>query len=343
MLSLLQKIIKLLFLILIIINLCLAFYLSKAMNSFSEKKNGSALLLIEKGQNPRSIAKNLKKNNLIGDPLAFFFAYLLYYSPRYLKAGEYEFWLPVQPRKIMLDLISGKILLHPLTIPEGLTFIEISELLLQKKFPFEGSFPEACLKKELIADLDPKANNLEGYLFPETYHFPRGVKAEEMVRVMVEQFKKTFGDREKQRAQELGMTIREIVTLASLIEKETSRPEEKALVSAVFHNRLRLRMKLDCDPTIIYALKLQNRFNGNLRLEDKNLKSPYNTYLYPGLPPGPICNPGKESLLAALYPAAVDYLYFVSRNDGSHVFNRSYDEHLKAVKKFQLKNYRRLR
>jgi len=343
MLSLLQRIIKLMLLSLIIINLCLAFYLSKAMNSFSGKKDGSSLLLIEKGQSPRAIAQSLKKNGLIREALAFHLAYSLYFSPRYLKAGEYEFWLPVQPRKIMLDLISGKILLHPLTIREGLTFIEISELLLQKKFPFEGSFLEACQKKELIVGLDPKASNLEGYLFPETYHFPRGIKAEEIVRAMVEQFKKNFGEKEKERAEQLRMSLREIVTLASLIEKETSRPEEKPLVSAVFHNRLRLRMKLDCDPTIIYALKLQSRFDGNLRFEDKNLNSPYNTYLYPDLPPGPICNPGKESLIAALYPAEVDYLYFVSRNDGSHVFNRSYDEHLKAVKKFQLKNNRALR
>jgi UPF0755 protein len=336
MLNLLQRIIKLLLLILIVINLCLAYYLSKTMNTPSEKKSGSNLLLIEKGQSPRSIARTLKKNELIKDALAFHFTYSTFYAPRFLRAGEYEFSLPIEPRKIMLDLISGKVLLHPLTIPEGLTFNEIGELLVQKKYSMEGSFFEACHKKGLIADLDAEASNLEGYLFPETYYFPREVKAEEMVRAMVEQFKRNFGDKEKERTQQLRMSLREIVTLASMIEKETSRPEEKSLVSAVFHNRLQFRMKLDCDPSIIYALKLQNRFDGNLKLKDKSLNSPYNTYLYPGLPPGPICNPGKESLLAALYPAEVDYLYFVSRKDGSHVFNRSYNEHLKAIKKFQL-------
>lgn len=343
MLNILQRIIKLLLLILTGINLCLVSYLSKNMNSFSDKKEGSSLLLIEKGQNPKSIARALKKNGLIKDALAFHFSYSIYYAPRFLRAGEYEFSLPVKLRRIMLDMISGRILLHPLTIPEGLTFNEIGELLAQKKYPAEGSFFEACHKKELISDLDPQAANLEGYLFPETYYFPREVKAEEMVRAMVEQFKKNFRDEEKERTQQIRMTVRQIVTLASMIEKETSRPDEKPLVSAVFHNRLRLRTKLDCDPTIIYALKLQNRFDGNLRLKDKGLDSPYNTYLYAGLPPGPICNPGKESLLAALYPAEVDYLYFVSRQDGSHVFNRSYHEHLRAVKKFQLKNDRSLR
>ncbi|MDW3229705.1 MAG: endolytic transglycosylase MltG, partial [Acidobacteriota bacterium] len=188
-----------------------------------------------------------------------------------------------------------------------------------------------------ISDLDSQADNLEGYLFPETYHFSRGIEAEEMVRAMVTQFRKVFGKEQQERAQKLNLTVREVLTMASLIEKETSMIEEKPLVSAVFHNRLRLGMKLDCDPTIIYALKLENRFDGNIRLKDKNLKSPYNTYLYPGLPPGPICNPGYEALEAALYPASVDYLYFVSRNDGSHVFNRSYSEHLKAVSKYQLK------
>jgi UPF0755 protein len=313
------------------------------MNSLSQKKEGISLILIEKGQSAGSIARSLEKNGLIKEAWSFRLAYSLYYSPNFLKAGEYEFKMPVSPKKIMLEMIAGKVLLHPLTIPEGLTYKEIAELLEKKNYPFQGSFLEACLKVELIASLDPQASNLEGYLFPETYHFTRGVEADEMARDMVSQFRKVFEEKQMERARQLKLTLREVVTLASLIEKETSRDEEKPLISAVFHNRLRLGMKLDCDPTIIYALKLENRFDGNLRLKDKNLKSPYNTYLCPGLPPGPICNPGQGAIQAALYPASVDYLYFVSRNDGSHVFNRSYSEHLKAVSKYQLKNRSSLR
>jgi len=343
MLKTLKKIAELILLGLIIINLSLAFYLSKALNCLSEEKTGSSLVLIEKGQSPRSIARTLTKNGLIRDPRAFHLAYSLYYAPQFLKAGEYEFSFPLSAKTTIREMIAGRVLLHPLTIPEGLTLKEIAQLLAEKHYPLQGSFLEAGHDSELISDLDPEATSLEGYLFPETYYFTREVKAEEIVKAMVAQFRANFGQKEIQRTKELRLKIREIVILASLIEKETSRAEEKPLVSAVFHNRLRLRMKLDSDPTIIYVLKNEERFDGNLKQEHKNLKSPYNTYLYPGLPPGPICNPGKDSLAAALYPAQVDYLYFVSRNDGSHVFNRSYPEHLKAVKKFQLKNSRVLR
>ncbi len=331
------KIIDLILIFLLIANLCLAFYLSTSMNSLKQKQETTSIISIERGLTVASIASQLEKNGFIKDARSFRLAYSLYYSPNFLKAGEYDFKMPVSPKKIMLEMIAGKVLVHPLTIPEGLTYKEIAELLEKRNYPFKGSFLDACLKVELISDLDGQAVNLEGYLFPETYHFNRGIEAEEIVKAMVTQFRKAFGKEQKERAQQINMTVREIVTLASLIEKETSIREEKSLVSAVFHNRLRLGMKLDCDPTIIYALKLENRFDGNIRLKDKSLKSPYNTYLYPGLPPGPICNPGHEALQAALYPDSVDYLYFVSRNDGSHVFSRSYSEHLKAVSKYQLK------
>lgn len=337
-----RKIIELVLIFLAVANIGLAFYLARAMKA-EARPEAATVVLVEKGLSPAAIARLLYQNKLLKHPRAFRLAYSIYYSPRFLIAGEYSFEPPLTARKIMQQMVAGKILLHPVTIPEGLTFQEIGQLLEQKRYPFHGSFLEACRQAELIADLDPKASNLEGYLFPETYHFSRGVSAIEMVRAMVSFFRKNFGPEELARAGELQLTVREVVTLASLIEKETSREEEKPLVSAVFHNRLRLGMKLDCDPTIIYALKLEGRFDGNLRLKDKDLPSPYNTYLYAGLPPGPICNPGRSSIQAALHPAPVDYLYFVSRNDGSHVFNRSYQEHRRAVLKYQLKNSRSLR
>lgn len=338
----LRKIIELVLIFLAIANIGLTYYLALAMEAKAEPEATSAVM-VEKGLSPAGIARLLHQNKLLKHPGAFRLAYSLYYSPRFLIAGEYSFEPPLTTRKIMQQLVAGKILLHPITIPEGLTLQEIEQRLKETGYPYQGSFLEACRQIELIADLDPKAANLEGYLFPETYHFSRSVSAHEIVKAMVSLFRKNFGPKELARTGELHMTVREIVTLASLIEKETSWEEEKPLVSAVFHNRLRLGMKLDCDPTIIYALKLEKRFDGNLRLRDKSLPSPYNTYLYAGLPPGPICNPGLSSIRAALYPAQVNYLYFVSRNDGSHVFNRSYQEHQKAVFKYQLKDARRLR
>jgi UPF0755 protein len=154
---------------------------------------------------------------------------------------------------------------------------------------------------------------------------------------MVGQFRASFGEAWPARAEAIGLSIRQVVTLASLIEKETAVAEEKKLVSAVFHNRLRIGMKLDCDPTIIYALKQKGLFNGNLTKKDMSLDSPYNTYRHPGLPPGPICNPGRAALEAALYPAEEAYLYFVSRNDGTHHFSRTFAEHQNAVRLLQKK------
>jgi len=343
MLTSLKKIVEAVLIALIIVNLWLADYATRTMNSVSPASQGKQTLMIEKGSSPMAVARILKDNQLIRRSFTFRLIYSLYYYPQSLKAGEYQFSLPVSQKKIMLDLVAGRVLLHALTVPEGLTYLEVAGLLAAKNYPFSGSFARACQQTQLISDLDPEARNLEGYLYPETYYFTRGIRAEEMVAAMVGQFKKNLSQKEQDRARELNLSLRQVVTLASLIEKETGRAEEKPLISAVFHNRLRLKMKLDCDPTIIYALKLENKFDGNLRLADKNLNSPYNTYLYPGLPPGPICNPGQSSIQAALYPASVDYLYFVSKNDGSHIFNRSYSDHLQAVKKFQLKNNRQLR
>ncbi len=264
MLTTLKKIVKLSLIALIIINLCLAGYVSKAMNCFSPTKKGKQTIIIEKGLNPKAIARILKDNQLLSQSFGFQLAYSFYYYPHSLKAGEYQFSLPVSQKKIMLDLISGRVLFHPLTVPEGLTYLEISELLKARNYPFSGSFVQACLETSLVADLDAEARNLEGYLYPETYYFARGIKAEDIAKTMVGEFKKNFGQKEQERARELNLNIHQIVTLASLIEKETGRPEEKPLVSAVFHNRLRLKMKLDCDPTIIYALKLENKYTDDL-------------------------------------------------------------------------------
>jgi UPF0755 protein len=202
-------------------------------------------------------------------------------------------------------------------------------------FTDEEEFLAASSKTDTISYLDKEAANLEGYLFPETYHFPKGISAEKIISTLVFEFKEVFSEAWQKRASEIKMTPREVVILASLIEKETFLSEEKKLVSAVFHTRLRIRMKLDCDPTIIYVLKEEGSFKGRLLKKHLKLKSPYNTYRNRGLPPGPICSPGRESLEAALYPAQEKYLYFVSKKDGSHHFSSSFKDHQNAVRRYR--------
>ncbi len=290
---------------------------------------------VEKGQAVGTIAQNLARSGLIRSQLAFRLAYRLHYSGQSLKAGEYTFPGPLTMKDILETMTKGKVFLQPVTIPEGLTGEETAEEFLRAGLAAREEFLAAFNDRSLIVDWDSEAMNAEGYLFPETYHFARKTPAREIVARMIAQYESVFGDAWRLRAREIGLTIREVTTLASLIEKETSRPEEKKLVAAVFHNRLRLRMKLDCDPTIIYALKLEGKYEGRLLSRDLKLASPYNTYLHPGLPPGPIANPGRDSIEAALYPSDDDYLYFVARGDGSHRFSRTFKEHQRAVLEYR--------
>lgn len=293
------------------------------------------LLELEHGIGAQQIAQTLKEKDAIKKTWPFLLGYKFYFSSKSLKAGEYELILPASTKEVLCILTEGKVYLHPLTISEGLTLREIANHLEDQNLKKAEDFLEACSRTEVISDLDPEAINLEGYLFPETYYFPKGISAEKIVSTMVSHFKSVFNEEWQKRCEELTMTPREIVILASLIEKEASISEEKKMVSTVFHNRLKIKMKLDCDPTIIYALKEQGSFTGNLRKEDLKIDSPYNTYRRRGLPPSPICNPGQKSLEAALYPEEEKYLYFVSRNDGSHVFSRTFKEHQRAVWKYQ--------
>ncbi|MGM0464941.1 MAG: endolytic transglycosylase MltG [Acidobacteriota bacterium] len=291
---------------------------------------------IKKGSSASWIAQQLKKENIIKNKWPFLFAYKVFFTKENLIAGEYEFNPPISVKEVLKKIIKGEIKLHPITIPEGLNIWETAELLSQKYSVDNKKVLYNAQNTQLISSMDSEAQNLEGYLFPETYHIPKNTSEEELIENMVSQFKKTFNPQWRERTREMGMNIREVVTLASLIEEETSVPEEKSLVSSVFHNRLKLGMKLDCDPTIIYALKKKGEYQGRLRNKDLKLDSPYNTYLYKGLPPSPISNPGKESLKAALFPSKTDYLYFVSKNDGTHKFSSTFKEHQKAVIKYQI-------
>jgi UPF0755 protein len=300
-----------------------------------ETQPNTVVIEVEKGQTAKEIALNLKKNGIIKKTWPFLVGQRIFFSGQSLKAGEYSIAIPDSPKNILNILSEGNVYLHSITIPEGLIIQEMADLLESEGFAAKEDFLMCAKETSLIFSLDPAAANLEGYFFPETYHFAKGASAKEIAAAMVYQFTKVFTQDWIARAEELGMSIRDVVTLASLIEKETSLREEKTIVSAVYHNRLKIGMKLDCDPTIIYVLKLEGRFKNRLRTKDLKYDSPFNTYLNSGLPPGQIANPGRDSLEAALYPSDEKYLYFVSKNDGSHHFSLTFREHQNAVNKYQ--------
>ncbi len=324
-------------LVVLVLLAALTGWLAEAVTAPWPGPGSSVFFEVPKGRSVRAVAAELGRRKIIRSPLAVTLAQQLYYSRQRPKAGEYEFTFPASARDILFKMFRGRIYLRPLTVPEGLTADEIGELSASRGGVDPAAFREAFRRTALVAEWDAAAPDLEGYLFPNTYLMPRKVQAGELVETMVGGFRKAFPDSWRTRAAELRMSVREVVILASLIEKETALAAERPLVSAVFHNRLRLGMKLDCDPTVIYALRLEDKYSGRLLSRDLQFPSPYNTYLHAGLPPGPICNPGRPSLEAALYPADEPYLYFVARGDGSHRFSRTFAEHQKAVQSYLLK------
>jgi len=314
-------------------------WLVRELRTAGPQPGEPVLVEIERGWSARAVLERLNRAGLVRSALALRLACRAFYPGESFKAGEYLFTTPLEPKAALLQVFAGRIHLVPVVVPEGLTGEEIAALVRPGDAEGAAAFRRAFLATELIADWDPRAKDLEGYLFPDTYRLPRKASAEDLVEAMVAEFREVFDGDRRRRAAELGLSVRDIVTLASLIEEETALPEERPLVSAVFHNRRKIGMKLDCDPTVAYALKRAGRYTGRLLLRDLRFESPYNTYLHAGLPPGPISNPGRESLDAAMRPAAESYLYFVARGDGSHVFSRTLGEHNDAVRRFRaLKN-----
>ena len=253
-----------------------------------------------------------------------------------LKAGEYRFSGAVPASEVVARIARGDVYLRSVTFREGLTIRQMAAVFEDAGFGPAKEFIAAAGDAQLVGAFDPAARNLEGYLFPDTYALPRGASAADLVRRMVSRFESVMTPELRRAAGALGLSVREAVTLASLVEKETAAPDERPVVAAVYHNRLRQRMGLQCDPTVIYALELRGRFDGNLTRADLAVDSPYNTYRYRGLPPGPIAAPGRSSLEAAVRPAPVQYVYFVSRNDGSHAFASTLAEHNRNVRKYQV-------
>jgi len=231
-------------------------------------------------------------------------------------------------------MLRGKVHLHKIVIPEGYNMHQVASVISKHGFATVENFMKIATDPEVVRKHGINAAILEGYLYPDTYYFPKDEPCENIISAMVEKFQSVFTPEWEKRAEELGFSVHEIITLASIIEKETGAKEERGLISSVFHNRLKKGMRLETDPTVIYGIK---SFDGNITRKNLAESTPYNTYKIKGLPPGPIAGPGYESIEAALYPAETDYLFFVSKNDGTHTFSANFKEHNSAVKKYQVK------
>ncbi len=296
------------------------------------------VLEIAEGESFSEVAQRLRAHRMIKSVWAFVWMGRLRGLDRKIIPGEYEFHGGMSPVRILRKLSRGEVRHYTVTIPEGFSAKQIADALHEKQLADRAEYLRFTRDPALIHRLGLSVNDLEGYLFPDTYLLTRHMRPEVIIQTMVSRFWQIVTEDDRARAKALGFSLHQVVTLASVIEKEAARSDERALISGVFHNRLRHNIPLQSDPTVIYVL---HEFDGDLRKKDLAIDSPYNTYRVPGLPPGPIANPGKASIHAALYPASTEYLYFVSRNDGSHEFSATLADHQRAVQKYQMRQRRR--
>ena len=323
------------FLVAMFLAVGLGFYL------MNPAKEGGAdqVFSVREGSNLKEVAGELKGREIINNKTLFLlWARVMGYS-RNIKAGEYRLNSGIAPVKILDILSRGAIITHPVTIPEGFTIKQIGDLLEKKGLANKDEFLALTCDPDIAKLYGISGPGLEGYLYPDTYHFGRGLSSMSVIDVMVRRFKEVYAPF-REIAERSGMTMEKVVTLASIVEKETGLGKERPLIASVFLNRLNKRMRLESDPTVIYGLK---EFNGNLQRRHLVQQTPYNTYVIRGLPPGPIANPGREAMKAVLYPARSNYLYFVSKNDGSHYFSKTLSEHNRAVEIYQKKKHKRRR
>ena len=304
------------------------------MNQPAQMISETRILEIPQGVSLSQVADLLKRERLLTHTWFFSAVARLKGQDRKIIPGEYELHTGMRPTEILAKMVAGRVYHHSITVPEGYTIAQIAHLLRAKELTDQAEFLRLTRDQNLIESLGLQVPSLEGYLFPDTYFFIRPTAPEEIIRTLVNRFWKMYSLEYQTRTKEINMTIQEVLTLASVIEKETGLSKERPLVSGVFHNRLRQNIPLQSDPTVIYALE---DFDGDIRKKDLLVESPYNTYLVVGLPPGPIANPGEAAIRAALFPTATKFFYFVSRNDGSHEFSVTLAEHNEAVEKYQRK------
>ncbi len=292
------------------------------------------ILEFPKGTSTQAMADELARSGVIRYSWQFLLSRALHSGKR-LQAGEYLFSRADTPENIFSRIQRGDVFFYELVVPEGSNMFDIAASLARFNFLKPADFLRAARSPALIRDLAPDAPTLEGYLFPSTYRITRATTVQQLCVMMTGVFRKHW--RELQGSAPPGVPVNDIVTLASLVEKETAVPDERRIVASVYDNRLRNGTTLDCDPTTIYAALLEDRYRGAIHRSDLNSDNPYNTYRHAGLPPGPIANPGMASLQAALAPAESDYLFFVAKGDGSggHQFSRTMQEHNLAVQEYR--------
>ena len=298
------------------------------------------------GESLQSVARRLRANGLLPEAPLFGPRVLVLFArltgvEREVKSGEYDLHPGMRPVEILSVLVSGAVKTYAVTLPEGLRLDEVAARLAASGLVDASRLLARARDRELAAALGVEAASLEGYLYPETYRFPRGVDVDQILGTMVEEFQSRWTDADREALAASGFTLHEAVTLGSIVEKETSVAAERGLISGVFHNRLRRRMPLQSDPTVIYGIfHTRGSFDGNIHRRDLREDTPYNTYTRRGLPPGPIASTTIESIRAVLAPADVPYLYFVSRNDGTHEFSKTLREHRRAVDQYQRRRAR---
>ena len=294
------------------------------------------LVEVKKGQVPTELVHLLAEKGVVSDAKRFYWYGRITGQWKHLKTGEYRVTPSMNPREILGTLTSGISVTFPIVIHEGDNLYQVAEQIRSRGLGNEAAFIKLCQNQTFISKLGlvPPPPSLEGYLFPDTYLFSRLTTDEEKIRQMVRRFTAVWGQKQELQAKQMGLTRQQVITLASIVEKETGAPNERPMVSSIFHNRLKKRMRLQSDPTTIYGMWY--RYKGKIHKSDLLENTPYNTYKISGLPAGPISNPGLEAIEATLNPAQSEYFYFVSHNDGTHAFSKTFGEHQQAVTRFQL-------
>ena len=319
--------------------------LDEALERAYAAHRGAVLFRVGRGSTAETIANRLEASGIVEDRRVFLRGVTRAALGSRLQAGLYRFEGPLTPSEVIARIVDGEVATLPVTLPEGLNREDTAALLAERGAGNADSllaaFSDPAAAGRLIGDLDPDAEDLEGYLFPSTYRLPPEAGADQVAAVLVGQFRALWTERRRRRAEELGRSLREIATLASIVEKETGSPDERALIASVFWNRLERGMPLQSDPTVLFAMRQAGDTGNNIRRRDLQIASPYNTYHVGGIPPGPIASFGIAALDAVLFPAESDFLYFVSRNDGTHEFNRTLRDHNRAVRKWQVEYFRR--
>jgi UPF0755 protein len=313
----------------------LLFLLYAAIELFLPVQTSNKNMEIEvpKGATFRQAVEILRSQKLIRDKRIFLVTGRLTGVDRRIRAGFYSLWTGMNPLEILKVLRKGKIIEYEVKVLEGDSLMEITSAFAKTGMISQEEFMELARDSDFLATYNIKAPSIEGYIYPDTYFIPKGMKAEEVLDIMISKMREKLTDKFNARTQELGMTENLVLTLASIIEKEAVIDSERVLISAVYHNRLRKNMLLQADPTAIYGVKSSKE---RITLSDLKRKTPYNTYVNKGLPPGPIASPSIKSITAALYPANVPYIYFVAQDDRSHRFSETAAQHTEAVKRYRM-------